>query len=302
MIPRIIDINANGKYISKKRGAMIIADKGETTGEVPLEDIGVLMVSAFGATFSKEILVCLAAQGAITILCGENGHPAAYVAPINGNYEMAQRIKVQIDASGPLKKRLWQSIVKAKLRHQSAILCCRGDSKNADKLSAYENHVLSGDSDNREAVGARVYWRSLMGKGFRRDPKGEWPNALFNYGYTVLRASTARAICAAGLLPSMGIQHKSAINSFALADDLMEPYRPLVDFYVMKALEQGAKEVNPESKKTVTNFLWADLSSSGRVTPFFSAMESMAVSLVKSFKEKKPKIEIASMVLSDKTI
>ena len=274
---------------------MTVSEKGALCGEVPLDDIGVLMVSAFGATFSKDVLVALAEKGAITILCGGNGHPAAFVTPVVGNYETAQRIMYQIKASVPLKKRLWQSIVKTKLSHQAEVLRWKGENLAADKIITYKSRVQSGDADNREAIAARIYWGALMGKNFRRDPDGDWPNTIFNYGYAVLRASTARAICSAGLLPSLGIKHKNATNSFPLADDLMEPYRPLVDYYVLNIIEKGFTEVSPASKQELTKFLWADLMLHGQMTPFFSAMERMAVSLVKSFKEKKTVIEIAEI-------
>lgn len=274
---------------------MTVSEKGDICGEVPFDDIGVLMVSAFGATLSKDVLVTLAERGAVTVLCGGNGHPAALVTPVAGNYEIAQRIKCQIDASEPLKKRLWQSVVKAKLSHQAEVLRWKGETAVADKITEYKNRVQSGDADNREAIAARVYWGALMGKDFRRDPEGDWPNTIFNYGYAVLRASTARAICSAGLLPSLGLKHKNATNSFPLADDLMEPYRPLVDYYVLNVIKQGHTEVSSASKQELTKFLWADLLWRGQMTPFFTAMERMAVSLVKSFKEKKPIIEIAEI-------
>lgn len=295
MIPRIVEISESGRFLAKRHGVMTVSDRGKDYGEVPIDDIGVLMVSAFGATFSKDILVSLAEKGAITILCGGNGHPAAFVTPVAGNYETAQRIKYQINASLPLKKRLWQSIVKTKLSHQAEVLRWKGEISVADKIVSYKNRVQSGDTDNREAIAARIYWTALMGKGFRRNPDGDWPNALFNYGYAVLRASAARAICAAGLLPSLGIKHKNGTNTFPLADDLMEPYRPLVDYYVLNTIDQGYAEVSPASKQELTKFLWADLLMRGQMTPFFTAMERMAVSIVKSFKEKKPLIEIAEI-------
>jgi len=297
MIQRIVDVSENGRFIAKHRGFITIKQGNELYGEVPLDDIGVLMISAFGATCTKDALVSLAERGAVTVLCGSKGLPSALVLPVNANYESALRVRAQSQASVPLKKRLWQAIVEAKLRHQSEVLEFYGQHEKAVRTGVYARQVQSGDPNNREAAGARVYWKALLGDGFSRSPDGEWPNALLNYGYAVLRAAAARAICAAGLNPIFGIHHKNSINPFPLADDIMEPYRPLVDFYAKKALDAGITEVSPAAKQMISAFLWADLHFGGETTPFYVAMERLSFSLVKSFKLKKPLAEIAGIEL-----
>jgi CRISPR-associated protein Cas1 len=299
MIPKIVDINENGRFIAKHRGFITIKQGHESCGEVPLDDIGVLMISAFGATCTKEALVSLAERGAVTVLCGSKGTPSALVLPVTANYENALRVRIQSQASQPLKKRLWQAVVMAKLRHQSAVLLHFGKQKKARQIGVYAKQVQSGDPQNREASGARVYWKTLFGDAFSRHPEGDWPNALLNYGYALLRASAARAVCAVGLNPGFGIHHENSTNSFPLADDLMEPYRPLVDYYVKQILAKDITEVNPISKQMISRFLWADLDSGGETTPFYAAMERLAFSLVASFKAKKCQIEIAGLRLSN---
>jgi len=297
MIPRIVDISENGRFIAKHRGFITIKQGDDFFGEVPLDDIGVLMISAFGATCTKEALVSLAERGAVTILCGSKGMPSALVLPVNANYESALRIRVQSQASQPLKKRLWQAIVTAKLKHQSEVLKFFKKQEKANQIEIYAKQVQSGDPQNREASGARIYWKTLFGDDFSRSPDGDWPNSLLNYGYTLLRACTARAICAAGLNPIFGIHHENSTNHFPLADDLMEPYRPLVDYFVKQAQAADIKEMNPTAKQMVSAFLWADLHFEGEATPLYVAMERMAFSLVNSFKSKKPQIEIAELRL-----
>jgi CRISPR-associated protein Cas1 len=295
MIPKIVDVNENGRFIAKQRGFITIKQGNESCGEVPLDDIGVLMLSAFGATCTKEALVSLAERGAVTVLCGSKGMPSAMVLPVNANFESALRIRLQSQASQPLKKRLWQAIIKAKLKHQSDILKYFDKQEKANQIGVYIQKVQSGDPQNREASGARLYWKALFDEEFLRHPDGDWPNSLLNYGYAILRASAARAICAAGLNPIFGIHHENSTNSFPLADDIMEPYRPLVDFYVKKTLNEGIKEMNPTAKQMVSAFLWSDLYFNGETTPFYVAMERLAFSLVNSFKLKKPLIEIAEI-------
>jgi CRISPR-associated protein Cas1 len=299
MVPRIVDVSENGRFISKQRGFITIKQGGESCGEVPLDDIGVLMISAFGVTCTKEALVSLAERGAVTVLCGSKGMPSAMVLPVNANYESALRIRVQTQASQPLKKRLWQAIVIAKLKHQGEVLRFFEKREKANLIEMYARQVQSGDTQNREAVGARVYWKALFGDVFSRHPEGDWPNSLLNYGYAVLRACAARAICAAGLNPIFGIHHENSTNPFPLADDIMEPFRPLVDFFAKQALAADIKEMNPTAKQMISAFLWADLFFGGETTPLYTAMERLAFSLVSSFKSKKLLIEIAELKLSN---
>ena len=298
MIPKIVDVSENGRFIAKHRGFITIKQGDEFYGEVPLDDIGVLMISAFGATCTKDALVSLAERGAVTVLCGSKGLPSALVLPVNANFESALRIRVQSQASQPLKKRLWQAIVTAKLKHQSEVLKFFDKHEKASQIGVYARLVQSGDPQNREASGARVYWKSLFGDDFSRNPDGDWPNALLNYGYALLRACAARAICAAGLNPIFGIHHENSTNPFPLADDIMEPYRPLVDYFAKKSLAADITGMTPAAKQTISAFLWADLSIEGETTPLYVAMERLAFSLVNSFKSKKPLIEIAEMRLS----
>jgi CRISPR-associated protein Cas1 len=298
MIPRIVDVSENGRFIAKHRGFITIKQGNEFCGEVPLDDIGILMISAFGATCTKEALVSLAEKGAVTVLCGSKGLPSALVLPVNANYEAPLRIRVQSQASQPLKKRLWQAIVTAKIKHQSNVLKFYNQQEKAKQISLYAKQVQSGDPQNREASAARIYWKALFGEEFSRDPDGEWPNGLLNYGYTLLRACAARAICAAGLNPIFGIHHENSINSFPLADDIMEPYRPLVDYYAKQIAVANFIGMDKTVKQMISSFLWADLYLKGEKTPFYTAMERLAFSLVNSFKSKMPQIEIAEIRLS----
>jgi CRISPR-associated protein Cas1 len=298
MIPRIVDVSENGRFIAKHRGFITIKQGDEFYGEVPLDDVGVLMISAFGATCTKEALVSLAERGAVTILCGSKGMPSALVLPVNANYESALRIRVQSQASQPLKKRLWQAIITAKLKHQSEVLKFFEKQDKAKQIEVYAKQVLSGDPQNREASGARVYWKALFGNEFSRNPEGDCPNSLLNYGYALLRACAARAICAAGLNPIFGIHHENSTNPFPLADDIMEPYRPLVDYFTKKILVENINELNTTAKQMISAFLWTDLYFEGETTPLYVAIERLAFSLVDSFKSKKPQIEIAELRLS----
>ena len=157
--------------------------------------------------------------------------------PIKGNYVQTERFHAQVNAKLPLRKRLWQTVIKEKIRRQGDLLQTLHGS-DCNLLSLAEK-VRSGDPDNMEGRAAVIYWKNFWQGGFRRDRTAEDGNMLLNYGYAVLRAITARACCAAGLHPTLGINHHNRYNAYCLADDLMEPFRPIVD--------HAAYKLNPEN-------------------------------------------------------
>ena len=194
---------------------------------VPLEEIAVVVVSHPQVTYSHAVLPGLAAAGAILIACDSKHMPAAMMLPLVTHSVQTERFAAQAKASVPTCKRLWQQFVKAKLEAQAQLLEYR--SGNDHGLRALATEVRSGDPENLEGRGARLYWPALFGEAFRRDREAQDLNRHLNYGYAVLRAITARAVCAAGLHPSLGIHHHNRYDAFCLADDVMEPFRPLVD-------------------------------------------------------------------------
>jgi CRISPR-associated protein Cas1 len=232
MFHQIVEIQEENRYLSLERGFLKISKDGERLAQVPLDDIAVLLISAQSVSFSKHILNELAERGSVSILCGRNYIPMSMVMPVSGHYQQAGIIKTQIDASIPFRKNIWKQIVEEKLRNQAKSLVLYGKYDGAGLVQNIVKKVKSGDSDNREAYGAKLYWKALFGKSFSRDPDGDGVNTLLNYGYAVVRASVVRAVCAAGLLPSFGIFHSNNLNPFCLADDFLEPFRPLVDIVV----------------------------------------------------------------------
>jgi CRISPR-associated protein Cas1 len=135
-----------------------------------------------------------------------------------------------------------------------------------------------------EAQAARRYWTLMFGPDFTRDRNAEGANALLNYGYTVLRAIVSRAICASGLHPTIGVFHTNRANAFALSDDLMEPFRPLVDLLVMRLLADGIGDVSPGAKARLASVATLDIEASdGTVSPLSIAAQRLVRSLATSF-------------------
>ena len=197
-------------------------------------------------------------------------------------------MRAQIEATRPLEKRLWKTVVAAKIKQQGAVLEAVGRPAGGFRLLARE--VRSGDPQNIEAQASRRYWPLLLGEDFRRDRALPGANALLNYGYTVLRAATARAIASAGLHPSLGIHHQG--NPLCLADDLMEPFRPMVDLMVFRLVGLGTSEVTPATKRTLAAIAAADMRTARGTTPLATCLERLAASLAGSFETGKPDLDL----------
>jgi CRISPR-associated protein Cas1 len=187
----------------------------------------------------------------------------------------------QAQASAPLKKRLWQQIVQAKILAQGATLAAVGAEAGGFRLLARK--VRPGDPGNVEAEAARRYWPLLFGPKFRRDTDGDGLNGLLNYGYAILRAATARAVMAAGLHPSLGLMHANRGNALVLVDDLMEPFRPLVDREVHRLKGDGTSEVSPTTKAALARIMVLDLPATEGMSPLMTCLDRLASSLAKAY-------------------
>lgn len=246
MTNRIIDISEEPAELSMRTGLLVIRrDTGETT--VPLADIAVLIVSHPAVRFTLASLSSLCAAGGVFVVCNEKRLPSGMLLPLEGHYVQSERFQAQAEASEPMRKGLWKQVVKAKVTAQGrALATVRGSDTG---LFAMAKKVRSGDTTNIEAQASRRYWTTLFGEGFERDFEALDQNRLLNYGYAVLRGITARAVCAAGLHPTLGLHHHNRYNPFCLADDLMEPYRPVVDKAVFEIVQRDGKDA-PLDKNT----------------------------------------------------
>jgi CRISPR-associated protein Cas1 len=292
MFYQIVEIYEENRYLSLERGFLKISSGADIIARVPIDDIAVLLVSAQGVSFSKNILNELAERGGISVLCGKNYIPQSLIMPVSGNYQQSGVIKSQIDTSLPFRKNIWKQIVEIKLINQAKSLILRTKSVMAEKLIHISKTVKSGDSTNREAIGAKLYWKEFFGKDFIRDKDAGGINAMLNYGYAIVRASVARALCAAGLLPSFGVFHDNKLNPFCLADDFLEPWRPLVDVVVFQFSKENRVELNPETKKQLANVLWIKVKTTEGNSPLFQAMHYMCASFVHALRLKKAEIDI----------
>lgn len=281
MVGRVVEVATDGRHLAIDRGFMTVSEKGGELGRVPLDDLAAVVANAHGLTYSNNLLVNLATRGVPVILCGANHRPAAVVWPVDGHHAQSGRMSDQASASAPLKKRLWQQIVQAKILAQGATLAAVGAEAGGFQLLARK--VRTGDPRNVEAEAARRYWPLLLGSTFRRDQDGDGLNGLLNYGYAVLRAATARAVMAAGLHPSLGLMHSNRGNALVLVDDLMEPFRPIVDREVHRLKSDGIVDITSDAKAALARTMIIDLPTADGLSPVMTCLERLANSLAKAY-------------------
>ncbi|MBM2813310.1 MAG: CRISPR-associated protein Cas1 [Ignavibacteria bacterium] len=266
--------------------------------KIPAEDLGFLVLDNYQITISTNAINKIGSNGGAVITSGSNHHPLMLALPLDGNYLQTERLRKQINASAPQIKNLWQQVVRAKIRNQAMLLKHFG--KEEKNLTAKIERVRSGDSTKQEGIAAQYYWKTLFsGTDFRRDPDGDFPNNFLNYGYAIIRAVTARAIVTAGLHPSFGIFHKNKFNAFCLADDLMEPYRPVVDNIVYEYyLENPYQEfLHKEGKKMLINAAFQDVKIGTKTHPVSVAIQMTCASLNDYFTGKVKKIKLPELCL-----
>lgn len=285
MVGRVVEIADTGRHLSLYRGFLVVKAEQQEQGRVPLSDISVLMLSGHGNSLSTNMVNKLLENGSMIVFCGSNFHPSGLVWPMASHHLQQKRLHDQIAVSKPLKKRLWQTLVQAKIKNQADLLETFGASDPT--LQGLVQRVGSGDPENCEAQAARRYWKPLMGPEFKRDVKAEGINGLLNYGYAVLRAATARAVASTGLHPALSLHHHNQSNPFGLVDDLMEPFRPWVDGVVRRIRDEGIEEVIPKTKRQLAAVLDLDMKTDKGNTPLSNCLFRLAQSLVTSYENKK---------------
>lgn len=207
---------------------------GEAEGNIPVEDIRTLLIENQASTISTYAISLLAQKGVCVYFCDEKHLPCAVLMPFCQHTRQKKQIELQFSQSKPKLKNMWSEIVIAKILNQAKCLeFCQKDEKSIDILKNLTKKVLSGDTTNVEGQAAALYFNVLFGKDFSRNDEDDINSAL-NYGYAIVRGYICRTLAKYGYEPSIGIHHCSQLNNFNFADDIIEPFRPIVDLYVAK--------------------------------------------------------------------
>jgi CRISP-associated protein Cas1 len=277
--------------------ASLLQEKDNTT-TIPIEDIGVLIVEHPQITLTHLLINALLENNAALITCDSRHMPSGLLLPLKRNTTQQERFTRQINASEPLRKKLWQQTVKQKILNQAAVL--KSQECKTENMKYWAGKVKSGDTDNFEGRAAAYYWNELFNTypEFRRDPDGISPNNLLNYGYAILRAVVARSLVASGLLPTFGIHHHNRYNAYCLADDIMEPYRPYVDQLVLEIMEESGEipeEITKVEKSRLLKIPVLDVIINKRRSPLMIATQQTSASLAGCFAGNLRKIEYPEM-------
>lgn len=299
MIKRVIEVSHAGTYLSVKLGQLVIKRDGEEVGRIPCEDVGVLLVDHSGVVYTHTVLTKLLECGAAVVLCNGSHHPAGMLLPLESNTVQTERFRHQTTAKEPLKKQLWKQVVCAKIRHQAKLV--QDDDITYEWLNALARKVRSGDPENIEAQASKRFWRAyLQGEEFHRRRDGAVPNNMLNYGYMVMRAAVARALCSAGLLPALGIHHRNRYNAFCLADDMMEPFRGFVeqkvrDIFVARGPCEELTELDQQVKGQLLEVLYEEVVIAGYKGPLMVGLPRTMASLVRCFAGEQKKLELPEL-------
>ena len=291
MIKRTLHFS-NPAHLSTKNNQLVVElkDENRTTKTIPIEDLGVVILEHPQITLTSNLLEQMLDNKVAVITCNSKYMPSGMFLPFESNSEQTERIRTQLEASAPLKKQLWQQTIKQKIGNQSALLNKLGI-QNA-RLQKLKDDVLSGDTTNCEGQAASHYWSQIFGGYFIRSRDPQSPNAQLNYGYAILRSVVARALTASGMLPTSGIFHRNKYNAFCLADDIMEPYRPYVDWLVLQLpdLGESTEGLTREHKIELLKIPQLDIEINGVTRPLFHAVSTTTASLYKCFAGEQRKI------------
>lgn len=288
MLRKTILLENKASLSTKNLQLVIKTDVRES--KIPIEDIGFLVIDNSEIFLSIPALNLLIDNNTAVIICNSSHLPNGMFLNLNSHHIQQEIFKNQIEATIPLKKQLWQQTIVEKIKNQGILLETITGNKNSFEFLA--SKVLSGDTTNMEGVAASQYWKSFFDMNFKRERFGDYPNNFLNYGYAILRAATARALSGSGLLNTLGIHHKSKYNAFALADDIMEPFRPIVDEKVVEIMQKyEEQELNTLIKSELLQILTRTVYFKDEKSPLMVALQKTASSLQHCYTGHRKKIK-----------
>ena len=279
MVWRSVVINRPARL---KREHFSLVVEQEQSARVPFEDIAVIVLNHREITLTHPVLSACADYGIGLYSTGDNHQPNGVFLPFLQHSRATRMQRLQLDLDKPTTKRAWARIVQVKIQNQARCMELVSVS-GADRLTSYARRMRSGDGGNLEAQASAYYFPQVFGCSFHRSQSG-WVNAALDYGYAVMRGACARALVAHGMLPSLGLFHSSEQNAFNLADDLIEPYRPIVDLHVAQQQPSSADaELLPADKAALVSLLNVDVIMPRGQMSVLASIEQAAESLARLY-------------------
>ncbi|AHC14435.1 type II CRISPR-associated endonuclease Cas1 [Salinispira pacifica] len=276
-------------YLKQANNQLEAFSDHELITSAPIEDIGFLVLDNPQIAYSQSLVATLLENNAAIIYCNSKHMPTGMVLNLDSHHLQHELQRSQIEVKQPVKKALWKHIVERKIRNQIAVAEF-SKLQIPELLRACSKEVKSDDSTNREAVAAKSYWKTVMPEGYTRSNRDLLANKKLNYGYAILRAAVARSLSGSGLLPTIGIHHRNQYNSFALADDIMEPYRPFVDAQVLQTTTPdrllNKADLTKEDKADMLNALTRDVYFPEKKRPLSNGLSLTTASIARHFTDK----------------
>lgn len=278
----------------KIKNEQLVIRKETEEYTMPLEDINSICIESQRSNITTYTLKKCIEHDIILYVCDEKHLPTGVLVGMNNYSRQLKNIKLQIEMSKPLMKRIWQNIIQVKIQNQAE--CLRQLEKGgADLLDRMSESVTSGDTENVEARAANLYFRCLFGKTFNRKIDCI-ENAALNYGYAIVRGIIARTLIMYGFEPAIGIFHHNQLNNFNLADDLIECFRPVVDLYVMSNIDFSNSELDSLNKKVLYNVVNTLVLIDGKKFNISGAIEYMIKSLSTSMNKNQNLIKVPYLI------
>lgn len=260
----------------------LIITKEEQEVKVPLEDINFILIEDNTTTVTTKLLSEIGKYGICFIVCNDKYEPSSIMYPYNYHFKQLENVEYQLQLTEDFKKELWKEIIKSKLKNEVTVLCRTShEEKVIDKISQYIDEVTPGDETNREGLAAKMYFRSLFGSQFIRF-YNDAINAALNYSYQIIKSSIIRTLSVYGLISYLGINHKSKVNNFNLAYDLIEPYRSIADLYVYNMQDEIEFPLSFTVRKKLINILNIPVLSNGKKCTLEYSIENLIRSYIKA--------------------
>ena len=278
---RSVIITQPTKLSVKNRQLKITQDEEYS---IPMEDISSIVLETPQINISSKVMSLMAENKIVMYSCDDKHIPNGIFIPFAPHSRQLKTLKNQLECSERFNKRCWQKIVIKKVLNQSRVLKLSEKNIMGEHLENIAKKVNSGDTTNMEAIAAKGYFSTLYGKGFNRNYDNIY-NAALNYGYSIIRGAIARTIVSYGYMPSIGIHHKSELNNYNLADDFIEPFRPIVDLWVKLNINEEI-EFDKYVRANLVNLLNVNVRIQGKLQSVNNAINIMIASYTTAINQK----------------
>lgn len=287
----------DSRYLSLKDNNLVAKyEEDEYEIKIPIEDISIILIESDRTTLSMKLINKLSKNNIMVVTCDETKRPCTLIMPLSGHYRQLENFYCQLNLKEVSKQNLWREIVKQKIWNQKEVInLIKGNAQESDKLEVLYNDVKRNDATNREALAARVFFEELYGNEFKRFIDDKINNTL-NFGYTVLVTLVMRNLSVYGLDMKLGIWHSSKSNMFNLAYDLVEPFRPIVDYFIIENYEFINEDVSPMIRKKIVNILNVNVAINGEKYRVQNAIEIFVKEYMKIVRKEATKLPTVKII------